>query len=100
MILGIKFFHEHGYGYDQLSQEQYWTDCSTTEWNTASLQCLERITINPKSKKLVTLNVLTESGYRIANPCEAMATISSGDHVVQGGPTLVRINKLGQTNMA
>ena len=28
-----------------------------------------------------------------------MAAISSGEHMVQGGPALVRINKLGQTNM-
>jgi transcriptional regulator CtsR len=28
-----------------------------------------------------------------------VATISSGEHVVQGGPGLVRINKMGQTNM-
>jgi hypothetical protein len=45
------------------------------------------------------LNVLTESGYRIADPCDTVATISSGEHVVQGGPALVRINKMGQTNM-
>ena len=29
----------------------------------------------------------------------AMATISSGEHVVQGGPALIQINSLGQTNM-
>jgi hypothetical protein len=28
-----------------------------------------------------------------------MATISSGEHVVQGGPALIQINSLGQTNM-
>jgi hypothetical protein len=56
-------------------------------------------TINPTSNKLVTLNVITEEGYKIANPCEAIAAISSGEHVVQGGPALVLIYRIGQTNM-
>jgi hypothetical protein len=45
------------------------------------------------------LNVITEKGYRIAQPCEAMAAISSGEHVIQGRPALLPINKLGPTNM-
>ena len=49
--------------------------------------------------KVVTLNVITRRGYRIADVCEAVAVITSKDHVVQGGPALVRINKLGQTTM-
>jgi hypothetical protein len=65
------------------------TDCSTPDWHTANLQCSEKININPSSNKLVTLNVLMESGFRIANPCKALATISSGEHLVQGGPALV-----------
>jgi hypothetical protein len=48
---------------------------------------------------VVTLNVITRRGYRIAHACEAVAVISSKDHVVQGGPALVRINRLGQTTM-
>jgi len=93
MILGINFFQNPS------SQELYWTDCSTPDWSTASLQCAEQITINPTSNKLVTLNVFSKSGYRISDPYEAVAAISSGEHVVQGGPALVRINKLGQKNM-
>jgi hypothetical protein len=99
IILGINFFHEHGLGYDPTSQELYWTICSTPDWNTASLQCSEQITINPTSNKLVTLNVILDSGFRIADPCEAVATISRGEHVVRGGPALVRVNRLGQTNI-
>jgi hypothetical protein len=99
MILGINFFPKHGLGYDPTSQELYWTDCSTPDWNTASLQCSEQITTNPTSNKLVTLNVITESGFQIADPCKALAAISSGEHVVRGGPALVRVNRLGQTNM-
>ena len=99
MILGINFFQEHGLGYDPTMQEFYWTDCATPDWHTANLQCSESITINPTSNKWVTLNVLTESGFRIADPCEAVAAISSGEHVVRGGPALVRVNRLGQTQM-
>jgi hypothetical protein len=49
----------------------------------------------------VTLYVPLEEGYRyrIALLCKAAAAITSGEHVVQGGPAFVRINKLGQTNM-
>jgi hypothetical protein len=82
MILGINFFQEHGLGYDLTMQEFYWTDCSTPDWHTANLQCSEAITINPKSNKWVTLNVLTETGFQIADPCKAVAAISSGEHVV------------------
>ncbi len=99
IILWINFFQEHGLGYDPTSQELYWTDCSTPDWNTASLQCSKQITINPISNKLVTLNVIMESGFRIADPCEDVAAISSREQVVRGGPALVRINKMGQTNM-
>jgi hypothetical protein len=98
-ILGINFFKEHGLGYNPTSQELYWTDDSALEWNTASLQCPEKITINPVNNQLVTLNIITEEGYRIADPCETMATTSSWEHVAQGVPALVRINRIGQTNM-
>jgi hypothetical protein len=39
IVLGINFFQEHGLGYNPTSQELYWTDGSTPEWNTASLRC-------------------------------------------------------------
>jgi hypothetical protein len=91
LILGINFFQEHGLGNDPTSQELYWTDCSTPDWHTASLQCSEEITINPTSNKLVTLNISMESSFRIADLCKAVA---------RGGPALVRVNRLGQTNMA
>jgi hypothetical protein len=46
------------------------------------------------------LNVLTNrGGFRVAEASEAMAVISSPDYVVQGGPSLVRINLLGQATM-
>jgi hypothetical protein len=61
IILGINFFQEHRLGYDPTSQKLHWTDCSTPNWSTASLQCSQQITINPTSNKLVTLNVITES---------------------------------------
>ncbi len=92
MILGINFFQEHGLGYDPTSQELYGTDCCTPDWHTANLQYSEQVTINPTSNKWVTLNVLTESGFQIADPCEAMAAISSREHVIRGRPALVRVN--------
>ncbi len=49
---------------------------------------------------MVTLNVLTNRrGFRVAEAGEAVAVISSPDYVIQGGPALVRINRLGQTTM-
>jgi hypothetical protein len=48
---------------------------------------------------MVTLNVMTRKGYRIAEACEAMAVISSGTYIIKGGPALVWINKLGQATM-
>jgi hypothetical protein len=49
---------------------------------------------------MVTLNVLTnQGGLRVAEAGEAVAVISSPDYVVQGGPALVRINRLGQATM-
>jgi hypothetical protein len=42
---------------------------------------------------------MTRKVYRIAEAFEAVAVISSGTYVVQGGPVLVRINKLGQATM-
>jgi hypothetical protein len=48
---------------------------------------------------MVTLNVMTRKGYQIAEACEDMAVISSGTYVIQGGPALVWINRLGQATM-
>jgi hypothetical protein len=42
---------------------------------------------------------MTRRGYRTEDACEAVAVISSGTYVVQGGPALVQINRLGQTTM-
>jgi hypothetical protein len=85
---------------DPLSTELYWTDKSTANWHQAKLQCSEKITINPISNKIVTLNVLTNRrGFRVAEAGEAVAVISSPDYVIQGGPSLVRINQLGQATM-
>ena len=35
-------------------------------------------------------------GFRVADAGDAIAMVSSGEHVVQGGLALVRVNKLGQ----
>ena len=100
MILGIDFLSKHGLGLDPSSAELYWTDKSTANWHHAKLQCSEQITINPTTNKMVTLNVLTNrGGFRVAEAGEAVAVISSPDYVVQGGPALVRINRLGQATM-
>jgi hypothetical protein len=100
MILGIDFLTKYGLGLDPSSSALYWTDKSTANWHQAKLQCPEKITINPISNKIVTLNVLTNcGGFRVAEAGEAVAVISSPDYVVQGGPALVRINRLGQATM-
>jgi hypothetical protein len=60
--------------------------------------CSEKIMINPISYKIVTLNVLmNHGGFSVAKAREAVAIVSNPDYVVQGGPSLVRINRLGQT---
>ena len=99
MIMGNDFFCEYGLGYDPSSQELYWTEKAGLEWSIADLQNSERITLEPTSNKVVTLNVITKRGYRVAEAGDAVAAISSQEHIVQGGPALVRVNRLGQTSM-
>ena len=99
LIMGINFFHDVGLAYDPGNQEIYWTDKTGSNWTTANLQCPAKLTLEPTSNKMVTLNVITRKGYRIAQACDAVAVISSGTYVIQGGPALVRINKLGQATM-
>jgi hypothetical protein len=99
-ILGIYFLSKFGLGLDPSSSELYWTDKSSANWHQAKLQCSKKITINPISNKMVTLNVLTNrGGFQVAEAGEAVAVISSPDYVVQGGPALVRINRLSQATM-
>ncbi len=92
MILGIEFLSKGGLGLDPSSMELYWTNKSTANWHQAKLQCSEKITINPISIKIVTLNIVTKhGGFRVAEAGDAFAVISSPDYVVQEGPSLVRI---------
>ena len=98
-ILGINFFDYAGLAYDAENREHFWTDKNGTNWKTAELQCPDKLTLEPTSNRVVTLNVVTRRGYRIADACDAVAVINSKEHVVQGGPALVRINRLGQTTM-
>jgi hypothetical protein len=94
LILGINFVQHAGLAYDPGNHEHFWTDKTGARWKTAELQCPAKLTLEPTSNRVVTLNVITRRGYRIADACEAVAVISSKDHVVQGGPALVRINRL------
>jgi hypothetical protein len=96
-ILGINFFQHAGLAYNPKNHELFWTEKDGANWKTAKLQCPDKLTLEPTSNRVVTLNVVTRRGYQIADICEAMAVINSKDHVVQGGPALVRINRLGQT---
>ena len=41
---------------------------------------------------MVALNIISKRGYRIEAACEAVPISSSVTYVVQGGPSLVRIN--------
>jgi hypothetical protein len=43
--------------------------------------------------------VITIRNFRVAEQCEAIAAISSEKYIVQGGPALVKVNRLGQTSM-
>jgi hypothetical protein len=100
MILGIDFLSKNRLGLDPLFTELYWTNKSTANWHQAKLQCSEKITINPISNIMVTLNVLMNSGgFRVAKAGEAVAVISSPDYVVQEGPALVQINRLCQATI-
>ena len=58
----------------------------------ANLHFAEKIAIEPTSTKIVTLN----QGFRVAEAGDGVAVVSSEEHVVQGGPAVVRVNKLGQ----
>jgi hypothetical protein len=98
-ILGLDFFHQAGLAYDPENHELFWTDKDGAKWKTAELQGPDKLTLEPTSNRVVTLNVVTRRGYRTADACEAVAVITSKDHVVQGGPALVRINRLSQTTM-
>jgi len=98
-ILGLDFFQHAGLTYDPENHELFWTNKDGANWKTAELQCPDKLTLEPTSNKVVTLNVVTRRGYRIPDACEAVAIINSNDHVVQGGPALLRINRLGQTTM-
>ena len=89
-ILGIDFLSKNGLGLDPSSTKLYWTDKSMANWHQAKLQCSKKITINPISNKIVTLNILTNrGGFRVAKAGEAVSVISSPHYVVQGGPSLV-----------
>jgi len=99
MILGINFCQTHGLGYDPSTEGIYWTDSESSSWTAANLQSSEKITIQPTSNIVVTLNVISRKGYRVAEPSEAIAAISSETYVIQGGPALVKINRQGQTTM-
>ena len=98
-IIGIDFATKFGLGFDPSTAELYWTDQSRNRWNVANLQCSEQIKIEPTSNKVVTLNVITQRGFRVAEAIEAVAAISSQEYVIQGGPALVKINRMGQTSM-
>ncbi len=98
-ILGINFFCHAGLAYVPENHELFWTNKDGTNWKTAELQCPDKLTLEPTSNRVVTLNIITRRGYRVADVYEAVAIIASKDHVVQGGLALVRINRLGQTTM-
>ena len=70
-ILGINFFQD---AYDPGNQETYWTDKASSNWKTAELQSPAELTLETISNK-------------IADACEAMAFISRGAYIIQGGPT-------------
>jgi hypothetical protein len=64
------------------------------------MQCSEKITINPMSNKIVTLNVLKNGGgFLAAKAGEAITIIISPGYIVQGGPSLVQINRLVQATI-
>jgi hypothetical protein len=84
-ILGLDFFHQVGLAYEPENHELFWTDKDGAKCKTAELQCPDKLTLEPTSNRVVTLNVVTRRGYRIADVCEAVAIIASKDHVVQGG---------------
>ena len=99
LILAINFFQHARHAYDPGNQEIFWIEKTRANWKTAEFQCPAKLTLEPTSNRVVTLNVITRRGYRIADPCEAVAIISSKYHMVQGGLALVWINRLGQTTM-
>jgi hypothetical protein len=84
-ILCIDFFQTVGLGYDPSSRELYWMDKSDSTWSAANLQYSEKITIEPTTNKVVTLNVITRRNFRDAEQCEAIAAISSEKYIVKGG---------------
>jgi hypothetical protein len=99
LILGINFFQDAGLAYDPGNQEIFLTEKTGANWKSAELKCPIKLTLEPTSNRVVTLNVITRRRYRIADACEAVAVTSSKKYVVQGGPALVGINQLGQTTM-
>ena len=83
MILGINFLSKNRLGLDPSSTKLYWTDKSTVNWHQAKLQCSKKITINPISNKIMTLNILTNcGGFQVAEAGEAIAVISSPDYII------------------
>ncbi len=95
----INFFQDAGLAYDPGNQDIYCTDKADSNSKTAEPQCSAKLTLDPTSNNIVTLNVITRKGYIIADACEAVAIISSGTYVVQGGPALAWIYRLGQATM-
>jgi hypothetical protein len=73
-ILGINFFNKVGLAYNPENHELFWTNKDGANWKTAELQCPDKLTLEPTSNKVVTLNVVTRKGYRIADVSEAMAS--------------------------
>jgi hypothetical protein len=67
LILGLNFFQHVGLAYDPGNQEIFWTEKTGANWKTAKLQCPAKLTLEPTSNRVVTLNVITRRGYRNAD---------------------------------
>ena len=95
IIVGCDFMHKTGLSYDAGRKEFFFSN-GKADWVVASLQLNEKTMLEPMSNKMVTANVISRDGCRIGQPCDAVAAICSEEHIIKGGPALVRINRNGQ----
>ena len=98
MLLGLDFMHKTGLSYDARRREFFQSD-KNTYWKTANMELNEDVTLNPISNAVVTINVVTRDQARPNKGSTAVATVNSLEHVISGGPALVKVNRMGQAQM-
>ena len=94
VILGDNLMHKSGLSYDAGQRAFYYSDRKT--WEVSAIQLNEKVTLDPMSNLVVAVNAITSNNLRIGATTDAIAFVRSHEHLISGGPSLIKINKCGQ----